>query len=290
MERIYLWLSANKLSLNTTKTKCMLFHYKQHKIYPNEYPVIKINDSVLQFEQQYKFLGVVLDDTLSWNYHINTLSTKVSKFNGLLSKLKHFFPTKILLLIYNTLILSRLTYGIILWGFGSLDRLKLIQKKIIRNINKSPFYSHTQPICKSLKLLLLDDIFKVSCLKFYYKYQKNNIPWYFKDIEIIKPYIPQRYNFRMITPTQFPDFVTDQVNFRPEFELPKTKKKSSENRIAYYLPMILNYKIIPNSVLEKINTHSLQGVSYYFKNQIINNYNIECTTVNCFVCNGNSNG
>ena len=285
---IYNWLSANKLSLNISKTKCMLFHYKQKNIFVNEYPDIKINNTSLKYEEHYKFLGFFLDNTLSWNYHIHNIANKISKTNGLLSKLKYFFPCKILIMIYNTLILSRLNYGITLWGFGSCDRIKTIQKKAIRNINKAPFYSHTKPLCKTAKLLLFDDIFNLSCLKFFYNYQRNMIPVYFRDIEIIKRYFPKRNNLRNRIPNQqFPNYITDSVNFRPQYLIPKTKSKSSENRLAFYIPKLLNSGDIFHCILEKIDTHSLQGFSHYFKNKIIENYNPNCNIVNCFICNTN---
>ena len=152
---IYRWLSANKLSLNVSKTKCMLFHYKQTQLKNDELPNIQINNTPLEFTQNFKFLGINIDNTLSWNSHINDISNKISKVNGVLSKLKSFFPTFILTSLYNSLILSRLSYGLLVWFYGNCDRLKVLQKKAIRNIFKAPYNSHTTPICKSLKILYL---------------------------------------------------------------------------------------------------------------------------------------
>ena len=139
---------------------------------------------------KYKFLGVFVDENLSWDYHIHLLCNQLSKINGLLSKLKHIFPKKILLMIYCALFLSRLNYCSTAWGFGSCDRLEIIQKKAIRNINNSPLLSHTKPICKSLNLLLFKDLFTLNCLKIYYKFQNSMIPKYFIDIELVKKYQP----------------------------------------------------------------------------------------------------
>ena len=96
LNKLFVWLSANKLSINVTKTKAIMFHYKQRKILQHEIPVIKINNISIKFVQEYKFLGVFVDQNLSWEYHIHHLCNQLSKINGLLSKLKHFFPRRVL--------------------------------------------------------------------------------------------------------------------------------------------------------------------------------------------------
>ena len=146
LQLIYRWLSANKLSLNTSKTKCMLFHYKQTTLTNYEIPNIQINNTSLDYTQHFNFLGINIDDTLSWSNHIHDVSNKISKVNGMLSKLKSVFPTYILTTLYNSLILSLLSYGLSVWFYGNCDRLRVLQKKAIRNIFKVPHNSHTMPI------------------------------------------------------------------------------------------------------------------------------------------------
>ena len=186
-------------------------------------------------------------------------------------------------MVYNALFLSRLNYCSTVWGFGSCDRLKIIQKKAIRNINNSPLYSHTKPICKSLNLLLFKDLFTLNCLKIYYKFQTKIIPQYFIDIELVKKYQPRRYSLRAHSTAVFPNYITDSVNFRPNFQLPKISKRFSENRLAFYIPRLLNENF-PQIIIEKIKTHSLRGFAFYYKKYIIDNYDINCNIENCFVC------
>ena len=206
----------------------------------------------------------MIDETLSWGAHIHYVSNKLSKVNGLLSKLKHFFPKNILLTIYNSLILSNINYGITSWGFGQTDRIETIQKKSIRNVNNSPYNAHTSPICKELRILLFKDLLNLACLKFYHKYENKSIPDYCLQNEFIKCCGTRRQNLRNTNPAVYPDYIIEPINYRPKFFIPRTIKTSSEKRLAIYLPKLLNNSFFPKNVLEKINTHSINGISEYF--------------------------
>ena len=69
--------------------------------------------------------------------------------------------------LYNSLILSRINYGILLWGYQS-ERIFKLQKKALRIISLKKYNAHTEPIFKSLNLLKLSDIFSLCQLKFYH--------------------------------------------------------------------------------------------------------------------------
>ena len=62
-----------------------------------------------------KYLGVLIDENLSWRTHIVTVAIKISKTIGMLSKLRHFVPSSVLVNIYNALITLYLTYDLISW-------------------------------------------------------------------------------------------------------------------------------------------------------------------------------
>ena len=58
--------------------------------------------------------------------------------------------------------------------------LKFYRKKAIRNINKSPYNSHTKPICKESNILLFKDLIDLATLKFFHKFINKNLPTYFQ--------------------------------------------------------------------------------------------------------------
>ena len=71
LNKISEWLASNKLSLNTRKTKFMVFHTVQRKI---QYPILTINNTVIERVKQFNFLGIILHYTLKWQKHIDHVS------------------------------------------------------------------------------------------------------------------------------------------------------------------------------------------------------------------------
>ena len=71
-----------------------------------------------------KFLGILKDCNLKWKHHINFVSLKISKTIGILARLRHFAPTETLLMIYRSLILPYLSYGITVWGLAAKSYIK----------------------------------------------------------------------------------------------------------------------------------------------------------------------
>ena len=114
---------------------------------------------------------------LNWQDHVNSIANKISKYIGILNRLKRYLTPKTLLLMYNTFILSSLNYGILVWGYNT-DWLFKLQKRAVRLISKSKFNGHTDPIFKNLQILKID-LHKLRVLKFYYQLIPKNIPDYF---------------------------------------------------------------------------------------------------------------
>ena len=158
LKLVQAWIHANKLSLNVDKTHYMLFS-NSLKLLPNHIMINGIN--LLQVEYT-KFLGLYIDNDLSWKSHINYLSKLLSRNTGILNKLKYYFPTNIVLSIYSTLISPYLNYGSLAWGNCTkvlLDKLFLIQKRAIRNVNHAGYLSHTNDLFRNNNILKITDLF-----------------------------------------------------------------------------------------------------------------------------------
>ena len=97
-----------------------------------------------------------------------------------MNRLKKFLPCNILKMIYNALIQPHLNYGILLWGKNT-KRVTKLQKWAVRTITCSKYNAHTDPIFKRLHILKLCDIYNLTALKFYYKYNKDLLPKSFHD-------------------------------------------------------------------------------------------------------------
>ena len=79
------WLNANKLTLNASKSNYIIFHPAQKKSHAIN---LKINKKTLTEKQNSKYLGVILDNHISWRNHINHVNLKLSKSIGIISKLR----------------------------------------------------------------------------------------------------------------------------------------------------------------------------------------------------------
>ena len=99
-------------------------------------------------------------------------------YRCILNRLRYEYPEEILLTLYNTLILPHLNYCILLCG-ANTGNIHKLQKKNLRIISNSKFIAHTKPICKSLNLLKVQDIYQLAILKFYFKLINNELPQYF---------------------------------------------------------------------------------------------------------------
>ena len=134
LKQVSLWSNANKLSLNVNKTQFMIFKTTKRKL---SYKAnVIINDQPINQVNYTKFLGLYIDEELTWKYHINHVTMKVAKMTGIIAKARHFLPLKTLLTLY-TMIYPYLTHCNIVWASTYPTRLKPIlrtQKKLIRII------------------------------------------------------------------------------------------------------------------------------------------------------------
>ena len=109
LEKVTQWIRANKLSLNLLKTKYMLFSNSIDALPVN----IVFDDTPLEVVSFIKFLGVTVDNKLSWKYHIDNTCKTISRNIGIINKLKYHFSPSSLLMLYSSLILPYLNYGIL---------------------------------------------------------------------------------------------------------------------------------------------------------------------------------
>ena len=261
------WLSINKLSLNVKKTKYMIFHYRQRDI-SNIILNLKINDYQIDRVHDFNFLGLTIDEHVSWKEHIQKVSTKISRTIGVLTRLKKTIPSYILRLLYNSLVLPYLQYGILIWGFKP-GRLITLQKKAIRTILNSKYNAHTEPLFKQLNLLKLQDIFQCCALRFGYKLFNESLPQYYISMFNID-YSRHAYSTR------------ESSKISNSIARCRTKTSSAQDCIRHYLPCILDQT--PPFISDKIFTHSYQGFCNYIKNYVISKYELECTIENCYIC------
>ena len=160
--KVIKWLNANKLIINLSKTNCMLFSNKRGDPQIN----IKLDNTEIESQKESTFLGVIIDNKLTWKSHVKHISNKISKSIAILRILRFSFPKHVMRMIYMSLIFSHINYCNLIWGSActnTLEPLFRLQKKAIRLVDNSHYLAHTEPIFKSLKILTLYQVFKLNC-------------------------------------------------------------------------------------------------------------------------------
>ena len=144
LNKLSTWFAANRLSLNLSKTNFMVFKPWQKRqsfefqVSINEQPILRVSETM--------FLGVFLDDNLTWKPHIYLLASKLSKSIGIIHKSTFFLSTQSLRTLYNSMILPYLYYCNLAWGGtykANLQRIVILQKRAVRIVNNSTYDANT---------------------------------------------------------------------------------------------------------------------------------------------------
>ena len=171
------WMKANKLSVNIDKTNYIIFQPTQKK---STYEILLLlDDRLITQKKQIKFLGVLLDENLSWKPHINYVCKKVSKSIGVIYRARFNLSKSTKLSLYYTLIYPYLIYCNTIWSstyVSNLKRLQILQKRIVRLLTSSSFLAHTAPLFKKLKILDINGINSFCTGIFMYSYHNKLLP------------------------------------------------------------------------------------------------------------------
>ena len=176
------WVSCNGLSLNIKKTNYMIFSHKNRNTEYNFQP--KINNIPIEEKNSARFLGIIIDNNLNWTQHIRAITTKMSRYLGIMYKLKRILPQAARLAIFHSFVQSHLNYCSLIWGFSAKSNIELLfraQKKGIRSIMPgyiNLFYkdgetpANTKQTFADHKILTVHNIIVKNALMFMYKINK----------------------------------------------------------------------------------------------------------------------
>ena len=141
-----------------------------------------------------KYLGVLIDQHLRWNYHVSNISKKISRGVGILTKLQNFMNTDLLKTIYYCLVYSHLTYGIHAWGSACMTetvKLNVLLKKAVRILTGNQYFQiygeqagplpSAEPLFKELRILNFQDSFDLNIAKFVYSTLAGESPEIFSE-------------------------------------------------------------------------------------------------------------
>ena len=169
------WFDLNKLSLNLSKTKLIIFGNQKIE---NEVTLM-INNIKIERVYEYKFLGVLIDHKLSWKSHIDHVKRKMSKTIAILFRSKEILNQKSLYLLYCSLIIPYMTYCVELWGNTyktNVNPIFILQKRVIRIIKRAEFREPTNALFIELHALKFWDLVNLQTLLILYKAQNKLLP------------------------------------------------------------------------------------------------------------------
>ena len=213
-----------------------------------------MNEERLERCSDYKYLGVYIDDKLSWKSHIQYVCKKISKTCGAFAKLRHCLDITTLKTVYYALVFSHLNYCNIIWGDASeqiIQPLNTLVNRIIRIMVFAPFQSsNPQQIYEELEILNLSQIHKLEKAKFMFRYKNNLLPHNFNDY-FQSTGEGHQYSLRSIS----------QQNFRTA----RFNTKYGKRRIQHNGPKLWND--IPTTIKE---TKTLKSFSGLYKAYILN--------------------
>ena len=125
------WVKCNGLALNLRKTNYMIF--ARQKV--QDARTLFIAGTLIQRKSEAKFLGVIVDDKLNWSQHVKCIKAKMSRYVGIMYKIKHFLPTQARLQIFHSFVQSHLNFCSLVWGFSTKSNIESLfasQKKGMR--------------------------------------------------------------------------------------------------------------------------------------------------------------
>ena len=132
-----------------------------------------------------KFLGVMLDEHLSWKDHIHTVENKIAKNLGLLYRANQFLDEHSLKTIYFSYIHSYLNYANLAWASTHLTKLKkinMLQKRAVRFVFNEGRLCHSRPLLKELNSLNVYQINLYQHLNFMHKFKNEQVPAVFNNL------------------------------------------------------------------------------------------------------------
>lgn len=186
ISNVYQFLQERNLNLNIEKTKYVHFKTRQNKkqLKLN----ITIDEKEIGKEEQVKFLGLLVDSNLTWDYHVQHVLKKINSGIYALRKMTFLCSTTILKQIYYAHIHSHICYGICVYGATkkeNLNQILLVQKRAIRLILGIQYLESVKEKFSELNILTVFGLYIYESIM----YVKNNK---FK----LEPLITHNYNTR----------------------------------------------------------------------------------------------
>lgn len=166
------YANDNYLTLNLKKTNYLLFNKPE-----NLNIEIKVDNEIIENVKVVKHLGLLLNEKLDWNDHIQHVRKKILPMSGVLRKLSYTLPIYVLKNLYYAFIHSHLSHLNLIWNTttqANIKELRIIQNKAIKNIYKLPRLTPTIHLYNE-NILPIDLLIKYNTIIFIQQLKLNKI-------------------------------------------------------------------------------------------------------------------
>jgi hypothetical protein len=173
------WLSNNNLVLNIDKTKFMIIKCKYNTINRNNNLILKIHNTHIEQVETFKYLGIIIDENLSFKNHASYVTNKIAKKINLLGRIGRDLSVWSKLTIYNTIISPHLKYcATILYLLNSTE-ISVLQKKqnrALRHILGCNKYTNIKLMLTVTNMLSVKQTIIFNTMLFIYKIINGMLP------------------------------------------------------------------------------------------------------------------
>merc|ERR1712055_269761 len=131
-----------------------------------------------------KFLGITLDENLSWNLHIDEVCRKLKSFFHIFYNIREYLSKREIQSIYYALVYSRIKYGINVYGqagITKINKIQTLQSQLLKVLSNKNYRHPTEKLHKEFNFLLVDDLAKQELLTFVHNYFSNSLPPVFNN-------------------------------------------------------------------------------------------------------------
>ena len=182
---LHSWLCLNKLTVNSSKTKFMIFTGTKRAKQPSPSLKVELNGESLERVDDYKFLGLTINQHLNWKSHMLGLLSKTQRNLGVVRKIARYLNRSSLFQLYHSLIMSHIRNGIIVWHHGNKQIRKKIQacaNNFLRLIFHLKPRDSVRALMKENNLLSVNQIYHLEIAKLMQKHALSDIPSPFSEI------------------------------------------------------------------------------------------------------------
>ena len=169
--------------MNADKSSFTIFKSSRKKV-QNLPDHIAFLDKQLKRTTHIKFLGITLEENLTWSQHINEVVNKLKRLFHIFYNIRDYLTKENIKTIYYTMIYSRIKYGITTYGNdGSykLNKIQVLQNQLLKVLLKKDYRSPTDQLHKSMDILKVNDIAEQEIVTFVHNYFRNKLPPVFND-------------------------------------------------------------------------------------------------------------